>query len=185
METLQVKCPNCGAVLSIKVNSYEASVDKLLACAVCKTKNKLRDYKRYVKNEESDETHVHFSMKESVGKLTDLATGLEYNLREGSNTIGRKTYNTESKASLPIKTDDMGVSRLHACLEVMKGRDGRYHVYISNMANKNRTFINDDLLENDDKIALQDGDIINASVTRLRYSSGMSCKYEDDDETEL
>lgn len=185
MESLNVKCPHCGAVLSIKVNSYEASAEKILSCAVCKTKNKLRDYKIYVKKEQSDETHFQFAMKEDVGKITDIATKKEYALREGSNTIGRKTYNSESKASLPIDTTDMGMSRLHASLDVMKGSDGKYHVFISNLSNKNATYINGELLENDDKIGLKDGDIIKTSKTELRYSAGTSRYVEDDDETEL
>lgn len=185
METLQVKCPNCGAILSIKVNSYEASADKILACAVCKEKNKLRDYKIYVPKKVSDETHVAVAAKETIGTLTDLSTGKEYQLKEGHNTFGRKTYKTESKASLPIETEDTGMSRLHANLDVMKGRDGRYHVYISNLQNKNHTYINGELLEDGDQIALEDGTIIRMSSTKLRYNCGSCCMTEDDDKTEL
>lgn len=176
MEKIKVKCPHCGSVLVIDDNPDKAG--KSLACPICRTTRKREEYKPYVPKKVSDETEIVKAVKNRVGRLFDLATGKEYALKEGNNLVGRMTHSSPSPASIPIDTTDIGMSRRHMYLDVMKGRDGYFHTYISNAENKNATYVNSELLKDDDKIALKDGDIIRFANTKLRFAAGAQVQTE-------
>lgn len=189
MEKVKVKCPNCGVILTIAYSPENA--EKHLKCPVCDHIGKMEAYRVYngIDKVEYDETQINTTPVAAIIKLQDLKTGKEYILHPGHHSIGRKTYQSPSKASIPIETDDLGISREHCFIDVIKCRDGLFHSYISNSSNKNSTYINGDLLMDDDKPALQDGDIISSSSTNLRFScanNNFSRTSEiDDDKTEI
>ena len=178
MERIKIKCPNCGVLLGVKEPPKD--VEKIITCPNCKEKNKFCDYRPYVPKKVDDETEIALPVKESVGQLVDTSTRRNYPLHEGVNLIGRMTYKTPPKADVPIVTEDLGLSRAHLYIQVMKGRDGHYHYYASNASNANPTYLNDKLLEEGDKVGLKSGDKIRTSETVLRFEGNVF-----DDETEI
>ena len=118
---------------------------------------------------ENDETQIGVMRKESVGYLLDRATYRRYPLREGKQLVGRKPHKNPPKADVPIETTDQGMSREHLYIEVMAGRDGRYHVYVSNAKNQNPTEINGIKLADGDKVGIRHGDVIKLCDTQLVY----------------
>lgn len=191
METIRIKCPFCGAILETADNP--ANYEKNIVCPNCKTKNKFKDFKRIAikkaPSPEDDVTQIEHKTKDAIGYLLDVNSSRRYLLKEGRNLIGRRTYKTPSPADIPVETADMGMSRRHMYIDVMKGRDGYYHAYACNAANKNETYINDKRLEDDDKIGLKHGDIITLCETRIQYVNtmvnGATQINSSDDETEL
>ena len=167
METIKIKCPNCGAVLGATDNP--ANVKKMVICPNCKVRNRFIDFKRVVPDRADDETRIDLSEKNTIGRLVDEKTRKEYHLKEGRNLIGRKPVKDPPKASVPIETADRGFSRAHMYIDVMKGRDGQWHHYASNAENKNATRINGDELEDGDRFGLKHGDRITSSDTSLRF----------------
>lgn len=167
MDAIRIKCPNCGILLGMKAAPQDA--DRLIACPNCKEKKRFRDYRPVGVKPVSDETKIEKGVRGSIGCLVDETTGKTYSLHEGENLIGRMTYKTPPKADVPIVTGDMGLSRAHLYIHVMKGRDGHYHHYISNASNVNPTYLNDSLLEEGEKVGLKDGDSIRSSETILRF----------------
>lgn len=157
----------------------EPNPDKLLTCPNCKEKNRFRDYRLVETKAVSDDTDIITAVKDSIGRLVDTATGRAYQLHEGINLIGRMTYKSPPKADIPIVTEDMGLSRAHLYIQVMRGRDGHFHHYAYNASNVNPTFLNDALLEGGDKVGLKPRDIIRSSETSLRFEGGII----DDDST--
>lgn len=189
MEKLIIKCPACGQVMSIDDNP--AFVGRVVTCPVCKTKRKFEEYKRseppVMVQTISDETVVVNDINNQTCALLDLSSGKKYELKEGNNIIGRKTYKSPSKATVPIETEDKGLSRVHCNINVMRGNDGFFHTYISNAENKNPTYINSSYLKNDDEIALKNGDVIKSSETQLKFMCGSTVmsKSDDSDKTML
>ena len=170
METIKIKCPNCGAVLGAADDPSNAN--KSVLCPNCKVRNRFSDFRRITPvRKEEDETQIVLSVRDSIGYLVDEKTGRSYSLKEGRSIIGRMTYKTPPKADIPIITEDMGLSRAHLFVEVIKGRDGKYHTYASNASNANDTFINGSKLESGDKIGLKNNDKISSSKTVLRFVS--------------
>ena len=79
-ELLRIKCPNCGAVLTIK--KIAGLETKSIPCPVCKKASKYIDYKvpkqQYTPPNENDdttmgdETHIDHSKNQSIGKLQKI-----------------------------------------------------------------------------------------------------------------
>ena len=63
-ELLRIKCPNCGAVLTIK--KIAGLETKSIPCPVCKKASKYIDYKvpkqQYTPPNENDDTTMHYAM---------------------------------------------------------------------------------------------------------------------------
>lgn len=182
MEKIKIKCPFCGKILI--VNDDPANAGKRLRCPACKEASIFEDFKRVVEQKVSDETEINMSHKtvSATFSLTDKLTGKSYKLHQGRNLVGRMTYKTAPKADIPICTEDMGFSREHLYVEIVRGCDGVFHCYVSNASNKNDTFINGELLSGEDKIGLENGDQIKSSSTTLIFHRSESSS---DDGTQL
>lgn len=175
-ELLRIKCPNCGAVLTIKkIIGLES---KSIPCPVCKKISKYIDYKtpkqQYTPQDEDDttttgdETQIDHLKQGGIGKLQKIGTSQMYCLSLGVNTIGRKAQT--SNATIQIDTDDLTMSRVHSTIEVRKSKTGGGYIhYFSNAQNKNATYINSELIENGDRIILHGGEIIKMSNTTLKF----------------
>ena len=182
MDKIRIKCPFCGAILETLDNP--ANYAKSIVCPNCKTKNKFKDFKKImpkaVTAPEDDVTQVNSVSRDNIGCLVEIKTQRRYSLHEGKNLIGRLTTKTPPLADIPIETRDMGISRKHLYIDVMKGRDGLFHAYVYNANNKNATLINGVVLEDDDKIGLKNNDVITLCETKLRYVGSTV-----DDKTEI
>lgn len=172
MDKIRIKCPVCGAILETVDNP--ANAEKNVTCPNCKQKNKFKDFKRVASAPAaapSDETQVGKKQDDSPGYLLDRKTGKEYPLREGRLVVGRKPQNSPPKADIAIVTNDMYMSREHLNVDVMFGQDGHFHVYVSNAKNQNPTFVNDEPLEDGNKVGVRHGDIIKLGETPLQFKS--------------
>lgn len=174
MDKIRIKCPVCGAIL--EALDDPANVEKNVKCPNCNQRNKFKDFKLIVPSltpiaSENDETQVATKRNDSVGYLLDRETCRRYPLREGKQLIGRKPHKNPPKADIPIETTDQGMSREHLYIEVMSGRDGRYHVYVSNAKNLNSTEINGIVLADGDKVSIKHGDVLKLCDTQLVYIS--------------
>lgn len=168
---IKVKCPNCGARLSIEVSpSADLSRGKL-TCPNCRVKSPLASFTPVEDKPLRDETQIVANLHDTIGRLLDVGTRKEYQLKEGSQLIGRMTFKEPPKADVPILTDDKMFSRTQFYIRVMKGRDGLYHTYISDFVGKqkNPTYVNGKKLNDDDEDGLKHNDVISAGNTKLRF----------------
>lgn len=179
MEKIKVKCPFCGKILIVADDP--ANMGKKLRCPVCKESSVYEDFKRVAGPEVSDATQVIFVSESTPVTfiLKDKTTGYKYSLNLGRNLIGRMTYKSKPKADVPIKTKDMGFSREHLFIEIVKGCDGVFHCYAVNASNKNDTFINGEKLHDSDKMAIKDGDQIKSSLTTLVFECSGVAAFDD------
>lgn len=180
-DTIRIKCPNCGAILTV-ANS-PANVGKSVKCPICKEKHAFTDFKAVQKTEaDADRTSLGLNVSSkdmtqlpqmpkviTIGYLMDESRHKKYTLTEGINLIGRKTYQTASPASIPIETDDLGFSRKHLYIEAVKGPDGIVRHYAYNAFNKNETQINGISLGAGDKVILHNSDVIHSANTTLIF----------------
>lgn len=178
METMKIKCPNCGAVLIVKkVLGMET---KSVSCPVCKVANPFVKFtevkeqaydpedtelkKKKSHTDDADEEDTNFE-KEAL--LYDVSTRKSYLLKDGLNLVGRKTYKKESVADVPIETLVKGFSRSHFYVEVLRyGIDLKLKMYLAE--NKNETFINSERIEKEEKVILQEGDVIKCCSLELK-----------------
>lgn len=174
-ELIKIKCPNCGAVLTIK--NMPGLESKTVPCPVCKKASKYTEFKVPKQNlssiDEDDTTSAGYATQlknikqNCIGKLQNTGTNQHYTLTLGINTVGRKAQT--SNATIQIDTDDRCMSRIHSIIEVCKLKNGEYIHYFSNAQNKNATFVNSQLIENGDRIILHGGEIIKMANTSIKF----------------
>lgn len=174
-ETKRIQCPKCGAILEVSNPGNEAV--KRIVCPLCKTalKVKFRDPDKTQLHGDSGETQPPGGSGDAtrIAKAAFLAVGgSEYPLRDGVNTVGRKS--PTSDASLQIATDDRYMSRRNSRIEVSRLPDGRLRAVISNDGNKNPTTVNGMKLEDGDAIVLEDGYNIVMGNTTVVYKEKVS-----------
>lgn len=183
---IKIKCPNCGAILSVK--EAPGINDKTVRCPVCGEKQLFSKYKevkpvfdddtelkkaKFNSVKGDDETEINIEEKEntvitSYGYLLDKKTHKKYSLKDGVNFVGRKANSTPEKVNVRIETEDMGFSRSHLCVEtVLQAGVRKYKVY--NDACKNSTFLNGEKIDKGDVLFLKENDIIKSSEVELQF----------------
>ena len=189
MDVLQIKCPWCSAVLSVK--NQPGLERAMLTCPVCSRKQPFTSYKKHEPKKapspntkypgmDDSETNINLGgmggMQASnntasmiIGQLTVDGTSIKFPLSEGMNVIGRQA--ASSKASIQIPTgSNQHLSREHLVIEVKKvPMKGMVH-YISLYKEKvNPTKVGNQDLMYGDKIILNNGDIISLPDVKLRF----------------
>jgi len=108
--------------------------------------------------------------RKRISKVTAhlSCAGVNYPLSEGRNTIGRRSEII--RASIPIMTTDVYMSRRHCIIDVKILRDGSQKAVLYNFENKNSTFIDGVKVEKGDGIILMDGNIITMGDTKIIFS---------------
>ena len=187
MQKKRVQCPSCGQVLEVQNQNNETL--KKFTCPKCNALLQARftpqqeplEAKTYlgprrpVMNNGSTQlsgagfgsTHLVVS-KGELNKTAILeGNGHTYSLMEGQNIIGRKC--SSSKATVQIDTNDIYMSRQHCIINVCTLPNGIKKVGLSNYQNKNRTFIDEQLIDNEDEICLVDGNKIKMGNTVVTF----------------
>lgn len=187
MQTKRIICPQCRAVLDVR-NSKNEEV-KQITCPSCKTLLQVK----FAPQQEPIEAPTYIAPSPSQSALdgetqlagagyaaTQLGTspkskatakllfhGVEYELEEGQNIIGRK--GTTSKATVQIDTDDRYMSRQHCSITVKTLPDGVKKAVLSNYQNKNLTSVDGQEIETGDAIRLTDGNAITMGHTTVTF----------------
>ena len=176
METLDVKCPWCSAVLRIK--SIPVMEERNITCPNCKHTSLFTQFKAVVPKEEESVTRFPGSNGNSkktkpenliIGRLIIPLSGLSFQLKPGQNIIGRKA--SASIANFQIETgDNKRMSREHLIIEVKRvPSTGFAHLISLYKERVNKTFINSTELLWGDTLILQHGDIIKLPDIDLRF----------------
>ena len=176
METLDVKCPWCSAVLRIKSSS--GMEGKNITCPNCKHISPFTQFKAVIPREEESVTcfpgglvNLPTPTKENfiIGRLVIPLSGISYQLLSGKNIIGRKS--SASTANFQIETgDNKRMSREHLIIEVKRVPTiGFSHLVSLYKERVNKTFINSTELLWGDTLILQHGDIIKLPDIELKF----------------
>ena len=185
-EIIKIKCPYCGAVLSVK---NQADIEsKNVTCPICKQKSPFTDFKRIVDKMEDEHTQypggeektsyqkssdpgtdIGRRLNFTLGKLKVMPTGPSYQLKNGKNIIGRRA--SQSSADFQIATgENKRLSREHLVIEIKKVQGKGFVHYASLYKQKtNKTYIGTELLEYGDCIVLNDGDIIKLPDVNIKF----------------
>ncbi len=159
MGTIYLKCPNCGKKLCVK--SVPGIENFKVPCPACGVLTPFLQYEQFSMKRQDRDTELPLNLEVSRVRLVDNNTGRTYELPEGRNSVGRA--HVTSTAEVQLVTTDMGMSRVHSTIQVIKTASGAMRCVISNANNKNATYINGEKLEGEDELYLQNGDIIKMS----------------------
>lgn len=188
MQIKRIQCPQCEVVLDVK--NEEEVPEKKVFCPRCSTEllvkfkpkgDPVEAHTYYAKQKkpaaDNGETQLGggFNTSSGVGNNSTasgetyvrlMADGISYPLREGRNIVGRRA--SINKATVPITTNDLTMSRRHIIINITSLPDGNKKVVLSNYENKNPTSINGMQIVDGDKVMLSDGNTITIGRTTLR-----------------
>lgn len=195
-DVVKIKCPQCGAVLSIK--KMVGLETKNVTCPVCKYKGKYTSFRSY-SAKLADETdygngeHTNYKggsdntegtdyddgLNILPGQLRILSTSQTFKLMLGKNVVGRKA--SQSSATIQLPTDgNKRMSREHLTIEVKKVPGKGMTAYASLYKQKvNKTYINNEELIYGEIVPLHDGSIISLPDMKVKY------EIPDDEKTEM
>ena len=199
-EIIRIQCPACSMVINLRNGQGYEKMS--LTCPFCKEKKPFTSYRKLglktnsigwqqnprpqtqiqrgpIVRQKDDGTQLG-TYNDSIGKLILLPMGITHQLKEGFNTVGRKSGT--SKAGFQIDTGSRrGMSREHIAVEVVKEKFKGYVHYISLCKESvNPTTINGQKIKYGvDRMILNHGDIIRLPDAELRF------EIPDDDETQL
>ena len=156
-ETIHIKCPNCGKKLILK-NKTSQVAGKRLTCPACGKSSVFEEYESVdIEPQEGGRTEIRSNIS-GKAVLVDDATGREYQLNVGVNSVGRDARSCN--ADIRIVTEDFSISRMHAYISVFQAQGGSVRCGISNAQNKFPTKVNGVEVEQDDVISVMPGDRI-------------------------
>lgn len=189
MQTKQIICPKCRAILNVKNSKNEE--EKQITCPSCSTPLKVK----FSPQQEPVDAHTYYApSKKTIPDngatqlagagfgATQLVTPKEkkasadamlifedkpYFLEEGQNIVGRK--GNTSKATVQIATEDRYMSRQHCAIRITTLPDGTKKAVLSNYQNKNLTSVDGQEIETGDEIRLTNGNRITMGHTTVVF----------------
>ena len=179
---IKIKCPHCGAVLSVK---NQAGIEtKNVTCPICKQMSPFSGFRpvadyaaeertRYPGSEEHPGTQNSgpdtVGSNFTLGRLKVLSSGKKFQLKPGRNVVGRQADNSTADIQIPTEGSKR-MSREHLIIEVRKVPGKGFVHYASLCKEKvNATFVNDAGLEYGDCVVLHHGDIIKLPDSDVKF----------------
>ena len=188
-EIIKIKCPYCGAVLSVK---NQAGIEsKSVTCPICKQKSPFKDFKKIAEKFKDDGEHTQYpgddektsyqtsssdpltdyrtGLNFTLGKLKVMPSGPSFQLKPGKNIIGRRATQSTADFQIPMEGSKR-LSREHLVIEIKKVQGKGFVHYASLCKQKtNKTFIGNELLEYGDCMVLNHGDVIKLPDVNVKF----------------
>lgn len=184
-EKISIICPNCRAKLSFAgVPGWQ---EKLVECPQCHFKAKANVYKTglaaqggYGANDDQTQLpdNFHPTQNSAIGVIKVLATGRCFQLKEGTNVLGRVA--SSGTADLKISHDPY-MSRRHLQVDVVKTPLGLEHRLVE-IDSKNIIVLNGRPIQRGDVLKLNVGDRMMLGRTEVAFDMP---KPSDDEATQL
>lgn len=170
MQTLQVTCPNCRAIIVIE--NIPGISNKMLTCPKCGFRSKVSVFMQDADSctvtqtvfVDEEPTQVLLpEMDRTVGVL--CVDGKEYSLHEGKNTIGRKAKSGHAEVQI---SEDIYMSRQHAVIYIEATSEGLAHKLVSTNP-KNPIKVNGKPLNDGEEVLLKWGDELQFGKTEILF----------------
>lgn len=168
---VKIECPSCGKTLVVRY--MEGLESKSILCPKCQAKSKVQDC-HCVMEEKNDETEISSSWYRPTECVGDLiyCHGDEieiYHLKKGINVIGRKSK--QGGATIQVEDEENVISREHLRIEVIRTTEEVVEHRVSlAKANVNETFLNGEMLHEQDIIVLNFEDVIKCKNKQFKIS---------------
>ncbi len=170
---LTLICPNCDTENLIHPATATRKNAKLF-CIKCKI---LLQLKESMHKNESGQKEAELETKvTNYGCLIvrdEVTLSQSYNLKLGKQIIGRKSVQFPS--DFEIETNDLQMSRNHFSITIELNKKNSFDYILKDNSSTNYTFINAETLQQlkkEDEFLLQDGDIIQAGITKIVFKIG-------------
>lgn len=163
----RVRCPKCESYLTFDETQYSEGQSLVFVCEHCKKQFSIRLGKTKMKEPQKEEKPDESEYKEAFGNITVIENVFGFKqvlpLQEGDNVIGRRCVGTV--INVPIETSDMSMDRNHCVINVKRNKQGKLIYTLRDSPSLTGTFLNNEILEDKDRIRIEDGAIITIGAT--------------------
>lgn len=165
----RVLCPKCENYLSFDETKYSEGQSLVFECEHCGKQFSIRLGKSKTKTSRKEEKPCEDVYKKELGCVTVLENVFGFKqvlpMQEGDNVIGRRCVGTNVNA--PIETSDMSMDRRHCIINVKRNKQGKLIYTLRDAPSLTGTFLMNKILEDKDRIRIDDGAIITIGATTL------------------
>lgn len=165
----RVRCPKCDTYITFDETQYQPGQRLVFCCTSCNKQFGIRigtsALRETQKNEQLDEN----ANNDQLGSIIVVENVFHYKqvipLDMGDNIFGR--YVKGTNINKPIETVDPSVDTKHCIIRVQKNRRGELQYLLRDAPSGTGTFFMNDILRDNERVPLSDGDIITIGATTL------------------
>ncbi len=172
----RIRCPKCDNYLLFDETKYTEGQSLVFTCEECGKQFSIRLGKTKMQVPQKDEYLDDDEFKNKFGSITVVANIFGFkqvlSLQEGDNIIGRRCVGTD--IDIPIDTSDMSMDRRHCIINVRRNREGRLIYTLRDAPSLTGTFLNNEILNDKDRIHIEDGAIITIGATTIILHGGVT-----------
>lgn len=165
----RVRCPKCDNYITFDETQYASGQQLVFVCPQCQKQfgirigvSKLRDKheERHLDEQENAQDCGSIVVVENVFHYKQVIA-----LKMGDNVIGRYVKGTD--INTPIETSDPSVDTKHCVIRVQRNKRGELQYILRDAPSNTGTFYMNDILRDQDRVRLSEGDIITIGATTL------------------
>lgn len=165
----RVRCPKCDSYITFDETQYQAGQQLVFQCPECSKQFGIRLGTSHVRDTRKNEVLDENANKDQCGSIVVVENVFHYKqvlpLSMGDNVIGR--YVKGTTINLPIETVDPSVDTKHCIIRVQHDKNGGLQYILRDAPSNTGTFYMNDILRDNERVSLSDGDIITIGATTL------------------
>ncbi len=165
----RVRCPKCDNYIVFDEAQYTEGQQLVFQCPQCNKQFAIRIGTSKLHNKHEEKQLDEQENAEECGSIVVVENVFHYKqvipLRMGDNVIGRYVRGTE--INTPIETSDPSVDTKHCIIRVQRNKRGELQYILRDAPSNTGTFFMNEILRDQDRIRLSEGDIITIGATTL------------------
>ena len=168
-EMKRVRCPKCDNYIVFDETRYVDGQALVFECSNCHKEFGIRIGKSKLQEKHEEKKLDENAYSEDYGSIVVVENVFTYKqvipLELGENEFGR--YIQGTNINKPIETRDPSIDTYHCCITVKRTKNGQIQYILRDAPSDTGTFHMNEILKNNDRINLSDGDIITIGATTL------------------
>lgn len=165
----RVRCPKCDNYIVFDEKKYADGQSLVFVCHHCHKEFGIRIGLSRLADRHEEKKLDEQAFKEDFGSIVVVENVFAYKqvipLELGENEFGR--YVKGTNINKPIETRDPSIDTFHCAITVKRNKAGKLQYILRDAPSDTGTFYMNDILKNNDRISLHDGDIITIGATTL------------------
>ncbi len=165
----RVRCPKCDNYITFDETQYTAGEQLVFQCTECNRQFAIRLGTSKLKATQKEEVIDEEEHREELGSIIVVENVFHYKqnlpLVMGDNVFGR--YVRGTSINQPIETVDPSVDTKHCIIRVQRNKQGKLQYILRDAPSNTGTFYMNSILRDQDRVRLEEGDIITIGATTL------------------
>lgn len=165
----RVRCPKCDKYIVFDESQYTEGQQLVFQCPQCNKQFGIRIGTSHLHNKHEERQLDEQENADECGSIVVVENVFHFKqvipLHMGDNVIGRYVRGTE--INTPIETTDPSVDTKHCIIRVQHNKRGELQYILRDALSNTGTFFMNEILRDQDRIHLSEGDIVTIGATTL------------------